>query len=85
MGRHDGTSPHPVAQAPKSRHISSKEQLVKEYPDCFEGIGRFLGTYKIHLKKGCKASNSSPAKMANCSVMKAEDKARSNGKGWHNN
>ena len=54
MGGHDGTSPHPVAQTPKSRHISSKEQLIKDYPDHFEGIGRFPGTYKIHLKKDAK-------------------------------
>ena len=31
MGGHDGTSRHPVAQTPKSGHISSKEQLVKDY------------------------------------------------------
>ena len=27
MARHDGASPHPVAQTPKSGYISSKEQL----------------------------------------------------------
>ena len=31
----DGTSPHPVAQTPKNGHISSKEQLIKDYPDHF--------------------------------------------------
>ena len=41
MVRHDGISPHPVAQIPKSGHISSREPLIKDYPDCFEGIGRF--------------------------------------------
>ena len=80
--RDDVTSPHPVAQTPKSGNVSSKEQLIKDYPDCFEGIGRFPRTYKIHLK-GCKPSNSSPVKMANCKVIKAEDKAQSDGKGWH--
>ena len=54
MVRHDGTSPHLVAHTPKSGYISSKEQLIKDYPDCFEGIGRFPGTYKIHLKKDAK-------------------------------
>ena len=38
MVRHDGTSPHPVAQTPMIRYISSKEQYIKDYPDCFEGI-----------------------------------------------
>ena len=35
-------------------YISSKEQLIKHYPDHLKGIGRFLGTYKIHLKKDAK-------------------------------
>ena len=51
MVRHDGTSPHPVTQTPKSGYISSKEQCIKDHPDHFEGIGRFPGTYKIHLKR----------------------------------
>ena len=51
MVRHDSTSPHPVAQTPKSGYISSKEQLIKDYPDCFKGIGRFPGTCKIHLQR----------------------------------
>ena len=50
----DGTSPHPVAQTPRNGYISSKEQLIKDYPDLFEGIGRFPGTCKIQLKKGAK-------------------------------
>ena len=54
MVRNNGTSQHPVAQTPKSGYISSKEQLIKDYPDHFEGIGRFPGTYKIHLKKKVK-------------------------------
>ena len=49
--RHYGTSPHPVAQTPKSGYISSKEQLIKDYPDHFKVIGRFPRTYKIHLKR----------------------------------
>ena len=51
MVKHDGTSPHPVAQIPKSGHISSNKQLIKDYPDYFKGIRRFPGTYKIHLKR----------------------------------
>ena len=51
MVRHDGTSPHPVTLTPRSRYISSKEQLIKHYPDCFKGIGRFPEIYKIHLKR----------------------------------
>ena len=52
MVRHVGTFPHPVA-TPKGR-IISKDQLFKEYPDCFEGIGRFPGNHKIHLKGGVR-------------------------------
>ena len=54
MGQHDRTSPHPVAQTPMSGYISSKEQLIKDYTDCFEGIGRFPGSCKIQLKKDAK-------------------------------
>ena len=54
MVRHYGTSPHPVGQTPKSGLISAKEQLIKDYPDCFKWIGRFPGTYKRHLKKDAK-------------------------------
>ena len=50
--RHFGTVPHPVA-TPKGR-IISKDQLFKEYPDYFEGIGRFPGNHKIHLKDGVR-------------------------------
>ena len=36
----------------KSGRIISREQLILKYPDCFKGVSRFPGTYKIHLKKG---------------------------------
>ena len=45
---------HIQCQTPKSGHISSKEQLINNYPDHIEGIGRFPGTYKIHLKMDAK-------------------------------
>ena len=51
MVRHDGTSLYPVVQTPKSGYISSKEPLIKDYPNHFEGTGRFPGSYQIHLKK----------------------------------
>ena len=31
--------------------INSREDLIKAYPDRFEGIGKFPGTYHIHLKE----------------------------------
>ena len=83
MVRHDGTSPHPVAQTPKIGYISLKEQLIKDYPDHFKGIGGFSGTYEIHLKR-CKASNSSSVKMTNCNAITVQDKSQSDGKEWHN-
>ena len=51
MVTHDVTSPCPVAQTSKSGHMTSKEQLIKDYPDQYEGIGRFPGTYKITSKR----------------------------------
>ena len=39
----------------------------------------------MHLKKRYKASISASAKMANHNVIEAEDKAQSDGTGWHNN
>ena len=74
MGGHDGTSPHPVALTPNSGYISSKEQLFKDYPDHFKGIGRFPGNYKIHLKKDAKPVIH-PQQNAHHNGIKAEDKA----------
>ena len=31
--------------------INSKDYLIKAYPDRFEGIGKFPGTYHIYLKE----------------------------------
>ena len=31
--------------------INSKDDLIKTYPDRFEGIGKFPGTYHIYLKE----------------------------------
>ena len=31
--------------------INSRDDLIKAYPDRFEGIGKFPGTYHIHLKE----------------------------------
>ena len=31
--------------------INSKDDLIKAYPDWFEGIGKFPGTYHIYLKE----------------------------------
>ena len=31
--------------------INTREDLIKAYPDHFEGIGKFPGTYRIYLKK----------------------------------
>ena len=50
MVRHDGTSPHPVAQTPKSRYISSKEELINDYPDHFEGIWQISWNLQDTLK-----------------------------------
>ena len=34
--------------------IKSKDDLIKAYPDQLEGIGKFLGTYHISLRKDGK-------------------------------
>ena len=31
--------------------INSKDDLIKTYPDRFEGIGKFPGIYHIYLKE----------------------------------
>ena len=33
------------------KSINSKDDLIKAYPDRFEGIGKFPGTYHIYLKE----------------------------------
>ena len=67
--RHVGTFPHPVA-TPKGK-IISKDQLIKEYPDHFEGIGRFPGNHKIHFKDGVRPCHTPKTEMANCNIGKA--------------
>ena len=42
----------PIKQDMKNlKLINSKDDLIKAYPDRFEGIGRFPGTYHIYLKE----------------------------------
>ena len=45
--------------------INSCDDLIKVYPDCFEGIGKFPGTYHIHLKEDAMPVVHAPRK---CSI-----------------
>ena len=42
--------------------LSSREDLINEYPDCFEGIGRFPSTYHITLREDTKPVVHTPRK-----------------------
>ena len=42
--------------------INSKDDLIKVYPDQFEGIGKFPGTYHIYLKEDAKPVVHTPRK-----------------------
>ena len=42
--------------------IKSTEDLIKEFPDRFEGIGRFPGEYKIHLRDDAEPVIHAPRK-----------------------
>ena len=42
--------------------ISTCEDLIKAYPDRFEGIGKFPGTYHIHLKEDAIPVVNAPSK-----------------------
>ena len=37
----------PAARTPKSKCIKSTDDLTREFPDRFTGIGKFQGEYKI--------------------------------------
>ena len=39
----------PTARTPKAKCIKSTDGLMREFPDRFTGIGKFLGEYKIQL------------------------------------
>jgi len=57
--------PKPTNAAPKAesvKPIKSTEDLIKLYPDRFEGLGRFPGQYKIHLKEGAEPKIHPPRK-----------------------
>ena len=43
--------------------INSREDLIKVYPDHFEGIGKFPGTYHMHLKEDAIPVVHPPRKM----------------------
>ena len=36
-----------LAQPPPPKPIKSKEDLIEQFPDCFDGIGKFQGKYHI--------------------------------------
>ncbi len=42
--------------------IQSTEDLIRQYPDRFEGLGRFPGQYTIHLKEGAEPKIHPPRK-----------------------
>ena len=50
-------SPKPAPQKPCTSHrdrIANINQLIEKYLDMFEGIGHYLGKYKIHLHDDSK-------------------------------
>ena len=49
-------------QHPNSPPLNTKEDLIKAYPDRFEGIGRFPGTYHITLCSDAKPVVHAPRK-----------------------
>ena len=44
------------------KSINSKDDLIKAYPDRFEGIGKFAGTYHIYLKEDARSVVYTPRK-----------------------
>ena len=46
----------------KLKPFSSREDLINTYPDRFEGIGRFPGTYHINLRKDAQPVVHAPRK-----------------------
>ena len=46
----------------KLKPFSSREDLINAYPDCFEGIRRFPGTYHITLRKDARPVVHAPRK-----------------------
>ena len=49
-GQDNTTNPSTQLKQPDVKeHIKSKEHLIKSYPDCFNGIGKFRGEYHIIL------------------------------------
>ena len=44
-----GTTPTQAARTLKSKCIKSTDDLIREFPDRFTGIGKFPGEYKIRL------------------------------------
>ena len=54
--------------------INSKDDLIKAYPDRFEGIGKFPGTYHIYLR-GCHTCCAHTPEMPNCHMTLGRQEA----------
>ncbi|GFO05975.1 transposon ty3-i Gag-Pol polyprotein [Plakobranchus ocellatus] len=46
----------------QQRTVKDKKHLIKEYPEVFRGIGKFQGTYHIHLDQSVPPSTHPPEK-----------------------
>ncbi|GFN80973.1 Pol polyprotein [Plakobranchus ocellatus] len=57
----------------QQRTVKDKEHLIKEYPEVFRGIGKFQGTYDIHLDQSVPPSIHPPRK----DPLKLKDKINS--------
>ena len=58
----EGRNVNQDLQHPNSEPLNTKEDLIKAYPDRFEGIGRFPGTYHITLRSDAKPVVHAPRK-----------------------
>ena len=68
-----------AARTLKSNCIKSTDDLMREFPDRFTGIGKFPGEYKICLCPDAHPVIHTPTKMSNCIMSQGQGAPGKNG------
>ena len=69
----------PTTRTSKSKCIKSTDDLMREFPDRFTGIGKFPGEYKIWPVSRCSSSHTHTQKMSDCSTSQGQGAPGRNG------
>ena len=72
----------PGARMSKSKCIKSTDDLMREFPDRFTGIGKFPGEYKDMPMPRCPSGHTRIQKMSNCIMSQGQGSTWQKWKPW---